>query len=102
MQVATIKLTGPDFKKLDSVCQQIKEICVKTGAKISGPVPLPTKKLHVPVRKTPCGDGTDTYEHWQMRIHKRLINIETNERTLRQVMRVRVPDQVMIEIELKE
>jgi len=102
MQVATIKLTGPDFKKLDSVCQQIKEICLKTGAKISGPVPLPTKKLRVPVRKTPCGDGTDTYEHWQMRIHKRLINIETNERTLRQVMRVRVPNQVMIEIELKE
>jgi len=102
MQIATIKLTGPDFKKLDSVCQQIKEICKKTGAKVSGPVPLPTKRLKIPVRKSPCGDGSETYEHWEMRIHKRLMNIETNERTLRQVMRVKVPDQVMIEIELKE
>lgn len=102
MQVATVKLTGPDFKKLDSVCTQIKDICKRTGAKISGPVPLPTKKLKIPTRKSPCGDGSETYEHWEMRIHKRLINIETNERTLRQVMRVRVPDRVMIEIELKE
>ncbi|MCD4740734.1 30S ribosomal protein S10 [archaeon] len=102
MQIATVKLTGPDFKKLDSVCAQIKDICQKTGAKISGPVPLPTKKLHIPTRKSPCGDGSETYEHWEMRIHKRLMNIETNERTLRQVMRVRVPDKVMIEIELKE
>ena len=102
MQIATIKLTGPDFKKLDSVCQQIKEICKKTGAKVSGPVPLPTKRLKIPVRKSPCGDGSETYEHWEMRIHKRLMNIETNERTLRQVMRVKVPGQVMIEIELKE
>lgn len=102
MQIATIKLTGPDFKKLDSVCQQIKEICKKTGAKVSGPVPFPTKRLKIPIRKSPCGDGSETYEHWEMRIHKRLMNIETNERTLRQVMRVKVPDQVMIEIELKE
>ncbi|MCD6414188.1 MAG: 30S ribosomal protein S10 [Candidatus Diapherotrites archaeon] len=102
MQVATIKLTGPDFKRLDSVCHEIKEICKKTGAKVSGPVPLPTKRLKVPIRKSPCGDGSETFEHWEMRIHKRLINVETNERTLRQVMRVKVPDQVMIEIELKE
>ena len=101
-QVATVKLTGPDFKRLNSVCDQIKDICQKTGAKVSGPVPLPTKKLKVPVRKSPCGDGSETFEHWQMRIHKRLLNIETDERTLRQVMRVQVPDQVHIEIELKE
>ena len=62
MQVATIKLTGPDFKKLDGVCSQIKDICQKTGAKVSGPVPLPTKKLKLPVRKSPCGDGSETFQ----------------------------------------
>ncbi|MBN3037451.1 MAG: 30S ribosomal protein S10 [Candidatus Diapherotrites archaeon] len=102
MQVATVKLTGPDYKKLDDVCAQIKDICKRTGAKVSGPIPLPTKKLKIPTRRSPCGDGSETFEQWEMRIHKRLLNIETDERTLRQVMRVQVPDQVSIEIELKE
>lgn len=100
-QIASIKLVSPDYSKLEEVCKEIKEITAKTGAKLSGPVPLPTKKLIVPTRKSPCGDGSETWEKWQMRIHKRLITIEADERTLRQIMRVQVPDQVHIEIELK-
>lgn len=100
-QTASIRLISPDYSLLEDVCNQIKDIASRTGAKLSGPVPLPTKRLSVTPRKTPCGDGTDTYERWQMRIHKRLINIEADERTLRQIMRVQVPDSVHIEIELK-
>ncbi len=100
-QVASIKLISSDYKKLEDVCNEIKDIAEKTGASVSGPIPLPTKKMVVPTMKSPCGDGSETYEHWQMRIHKRLINIQADERTLRQIMRVQVPDQVHIEIELK-
>ena len=100
-QTASIKLISPEYSKLQEVCNEIKEIAKKTGAKVSGPIPLPTKKLTVPTLKTPCGDGSKTWEKWQMRVHKRLINIEADERTLRQIMRVQVPDQVHIEIELK-
>lgn len=94
-------MVSPNYSLLEDVCTQIKDIASRTGAKLSGPVPLPTKRLSVTPRKTPCGDGTDTYERWQMRIHKRLINIEADERTLRQIMRVQVPESVHIEIELK-
>lgn len=100
-QTASIKLISPEYGKLQEVCSEIKAIAQKTGAKVSGPIPLPTKKLTVPTLKTPCGDGSKTWEKWQMRVHKRLINIEADERTLRQIMRVQVPDQVHIEIELK-
>lgn len=100
-QTASIKLVSPDYQKLESVCTEIKDIAVKTGAKVSGPIPLPTKKLTISTLKTPCGDGSKTWEKWQMRVHKRLLNIEADERTLRQIMRVQVPDQVHIEIELK-
>jgi small subunit ribosomal protein S10 len=100
-QTASIKLVSPDYKKLESVCGDIKDIASKTGAKVSGPIPLPTKKLSITTMKTPCGDGSKTWEKWQMRVHKRLINIEADERTLRQIMRVQVPDSVHIEIELK-
>ena len=68
---------------------------------MKGPVPLPTRKIVVPVRKTPCGDGTSTWDKWELRVHKRLIDMEADERAMRQIMRVQVPEEVTIEIELK-
>lgn len=100
MAKARIKLVGKNPIELDDVCNQIKDIAKSTGVPIRGPVPLPTRKLQISTRRTPCGDGTDTYEHWEMRIHKRIIDVAGDERTLRQIMRVRVPDTVHIEISL--
>lgn len=98
---ARISLTGTDPVNVDRVCNQIKEISKKTGVSISGPIPLPTKKLTVPCRKSPDGEGTETWERWTMRIHKRLIDLGADERALRQLMRIKVPDGVNIEIILK-
>jgi len=100
-QKARIALSGIDAQKVDSVCRQIREISQKTGVEIAGPIPLPTKRLRVPVRKGPDGGGSSTIDHWEMRIHKRLIDIDADERALRQVMRIQVPDGVNIEIVLK-
>ena len=100
-QRARIYLSGTDPQKVDLVCRQIKEISSRTGVDIAGPIPLPTKHLRVPVRKGPDGGGTSTIDHWEMRIHKRLIDIDADERALRQVMRIQVPDGVNIEIVLK-
>ena len=47
------------------------------------------------------GEGKATWEKWELRIHKRLVGIEADERAMRQVMKVNVPDNVSIEIELK-
>ena len=53
------------------------------------------------VRKTPDGEGKASWEKWELRIHKRLIGIGADERAMRQVMKINVPDNVSIEIELK-
>ncbi|HKS59906.1 MAG TPA: 30S ribosomal protein S10 [Thermoplasmata archaeon] len=100
-QKARISLSGTDPQKVDTVCRQIREISQKTGVAIAGPIPLPTKRLRVPVRKGPDGGGSSTIDHWEMRIHKRLIDLDADERALRQVMRIQVPDGVSIEIVLK-
>lgn len=100
-QKARVSLSGTDPRKVDAVCRQIKEITQKTGVDMAGPIPLPTKRLRVPVRKGPDGGGTSTIDHWEMRIHKRLIDLDADERALRQVMRIQVPDGVSIEIVLK-
>jgi small subunit ribosomal protein S10 len=105
MEYARIKLAGRNHKKLDEICSQIKEIADKYGVSIRGPVPLPTKKLKVTTLKTPCGDGTGhgnaTYDRWEMRLHKRIIDIGSNERALHQVVRIQIPEDVKIDIELK-
>lgn len=101
MQKARIRLSSTDPAKLDEVCAQIAGIAERTGVRMKGPVPLPTRKIVVPVRKTPCGDGTSTWDKWELRVHKRLIDMEADERAMRQIMRVQVPEEVTIEIELK-
>jgi ribosomal protein uS10 len=101
MQTARIKLTSTNYKTLEEIGNKIIDVAEKTGAKHSGKIPLPTKKLVVPTRKGPCGGGTESYEHWQMRIHKRIIDIQADERTLKRVLRVDIPDNVHLEIDLK-
>src|SRR4030065_174182 len=56
-QKARIPLSGTDPKKVDNVCQQIKLISDRTGVAMAGPIPLPTKRLVVPLRKSPDRGG---------------------------------------------
>jgi small subunit ribosomal protein S10 len=97
---ARIRLTSTDYQKLEGVCGELRAIAEKTGVKITGPIPLPTKKLKVPVLKSPCGEGTQTWDKWELRVHKRLIDIDAEDRVMRRIMRIRVPDEVYVSIEL--
>ena len=100
VQRARIKLASIDIDKINQICGSIKEIAEKTGVDVRGPIPLPTKKLKITTRKSPCGNGTATWERYEMRIHKRLIDVGADERTLRLVMRVHIPENLNIEIEM--
>ncbi len=97
---ARIRLSSTSPGDINSMCTEIKDIADKTGVKLKGPIPLPTKKLQVPTMKSPNGQGTKTFDKWEMRIHKRLIDVDPNERFLKRLMRIRAPDDVFIEIEL--
>ncbi|MHA1521560.1 MAG: 30S ribosomal protein S10 [Promethearchaeota archaeon] len=100
MQRARIRLSSPDLDALQSVIKEVNRVVKKTGVKQYGPVPLPTKKLIVPTRKTPCGQGTSTWETWELRIHKRLIDINADERSMIMIMKIMFPESVLVEIEL--
>ena len=80
MQKARINLASAEIGKLNQICNSIKEIAEKTGVNISGPIPLPTKRLKVATRKSPDGEGKASWERYEMRIHKRLIDIGVDER----------------------
>lgn len=102
MPKARIKLASVDIDKINQTCDFIKDIAEKTGVEIRGPIPLPTKKMRITTRKSPCGNGTATWERYEMRVHKRLIDLGMDERALRLVMRVPIPEGLNIEIEMIE
>ena len=100
MQKARIKLSSTDINKLNEICSSIQDIVEKTKVTLSGPIPLPTKKLKITTRKSPDGEGKASFDNFEMRIHKRLIDLGVDERALRLVMRVPIPENVNISIEL--
>ena len=100
MQKARIKIASSDIDKINETCAYITNIAEKTGVVMKGPIPLPTKKLKITTRKTVCGQGKASWDHFEMRIHKRLIDIGVDERALRLIMRVPIPEGINIEIEM--
>lgn len=101
-QKARIKLASTDINKINQVCDYIKDIATKTGVDMRGPIPIPTKRLKVTTRKSPSGEGKASWERYEMRIHKRVIDLGIDERALRLVMRVPIPEGLNIEIEMIE
>ena len=77
---------------------EIMNIGKKAGVKVKGPIPLPVKRLNVVTRKSPCGSGTETYEKWEMKIHRRIIDITADDKAIRQLMRLKIPDNVLYRI----
>ena len=101
-QKARIKLASADIGKVNDVCAAIQDIAEKTGVELKGPIPLPTKKLKITTKKSPAFEGKRSWDRFEMRIHKRLVDISADERTLRLVMRVPIPEGLNIEIEMIE
>ena len=97
---ARVNLASTEIDKLNQICDSIVDIAKKTKVEVRGPIPLPTKKLKLTTRRSPDGEGKASWENYEMRIHKRLIDLGVDERALRLVMRVPIPEKVNIEIEL--
>lgn len=98
MAKVRIRLIGEDAEALDNVVNQIKDLSKMLGMKFAGPVRLPRKKMEISCRATPCGDGTDTYEHWEKRVYKRLCDVEGED--IKQILRIKVPTNVLVKISL--
>lgn len=100
MSKARIKLSSTDIEQLNIICNSIKDIASKAGIVIRGPIPLPTKKLKVTTRKSPCGDGKASFDRFEMRVHKRVIDLPLDDRVLHSIMRVPMSKEVNIQIEM--
>ncbi|GFN23048.1 MAG: 30S ribosomal protein S10 [Thermoanaerobacteraceae bacterium] len=99
-QKIRIRLKAFDHRVLDQSSQRIVETARRTGAVVSGPIPLPTKRSVFTVLRSPHVNK-DSREQFQMCIHKRLIDIlEPTPKTIDALMRLDLPAGVDIEIKL--
>jgi small subunit ribosomal protein S20e len=74
MQRCRMTLRCRDTKPLEDTCKTIIQRA-SVNYKTKGPVRIPTKKLSITTRRSPCGNGTNTWDRYEMRIHKRYIDI---------------------------
>jgi len=99
-QKIRIRLKGFDHEVVDQSSKLIVDTAQKTGAKVSGPIPLPTERNLYTVIRSPHKDK-DSREQFEMRTHKRLIDIlEPTSSTVDSLMRLDLPAGVDIEIKL--
>ena len=95
-----IRMKAFDHKILDQSARQIVETAQRTGADVSGPVPLPTEKNRFTVMRSPFIDK-DSQEHFEMRTHNRLIDVlDPTPKTVDALMRLNLPAGVNVEIKL--
>ena len=99
-QKIRIRLKGYDHEVVDQSAKLIVDTAQKTGAHVSGPIPLPTERNLYTVIRSPHKDK-DSREEFEMRTHKRLIDIlDPSSSTVDSLMRLDLPAGVDIEIKL--
>ncbi|RPA95130.1 ribosomal protein S1 [Choiromyces venosus 120613-1] len=81
-----ITLTSRKVQSLEKVTADLIERAKSKSLRVKGPVRLPTKVLKVTTRKTPCGEGSKTWDCFEMRIHKRLIDLNAPTEVVKQII----------------
>ncbi|QQS38973.1 30S ribosomal protein S10 [Candidatus Woesebacteria bacterium] len=95
-----VKLKAYDHRVIDEAAVKILDSAISTGAKVIGPVPLPTKRTLIPILKSPFVNK-DAQEHFETLVHKRLIDIlDPSPRTIDSLSNLDLPAGVSIEIKM--
>lgn len=95
-----VKLKSYDHRVIDEAAAKILDSAMASGAKIVGPIPLPTKRTVIPVLESPF-KHKDAQEHFEVLVHKRLVDIlDPSERTIDMLSNLELPAGVSIEVKM--
>jgi small subunit ribosomal protein S10 len=95
-----VRLKSYDARVIDLCCQQILDTAIRTGAKVVGPIPLPTKRTVYCVDQSPFIDK-NARDHFEMKVHKRLIDIVSpTDKTIDSLTHLELPAGINIEIKM--
>uniref|UniRef100_A0A7S3D774 Small ribosomal subunit protein uS10 domain-containing protein n=1 Tax=Palpitomonas bilix TaxID=652834 RepID=A0A7S3D774_9EUKA len=93
-----ITLTSRNVRNLEKVCSDLVKGAKDKKLRVKGPVRLPTKRLVITCRKTPCGEGSKTWDRYEMRIHKRLVDFHSPAEVVKQITSINVEPGVDVEV----
>merc|ERR1711998_239961 len=93
-----IYLTSRNVKALEKVCADLIKGAKDKRLLCKGPVRMPTKTLRIMTRKAPNGEGTNTYDRFEMRIHKRVIDLHSPSETVKQITSINIEPGVVVEV----
>ena len=95
-----VRLKSYDARVIDSTCQQILDTAIRTGAKVIGPIPLPSQRSVYAVNRSTFIDK-NARDHFQIKVHKRLIDIiSPTEKTIDSLTHLELPAGVNVEIRM--
>jgi small subunit ribosomal protein S20e len=97
-----ITLTSRKVKELERVCEDLIKGARTKRLRHSGPVRLPTKVLRITTRKAPAGEGTNTWDRFELRIHKRLIDLHASPEVVRSLTQISIDPAVEVEVTIAE
>ncbi|KAH1267842.1 40S ribosomal protein S20-2 [Glycine max] len=70
--------------------------------RVKGPVRMPTKVLNITTRKSPCGEGTNTWDRFELRVHKRVIDLHSSPDVVKQITSITIEPGVEVEVTIAD
>eukprot|EP01129_Flabellula_baltica_P005021 TRINITY_DN178_c0_g1_i2.p1 TRINITY_DN178_c0_g1~~TRINITY_DN178_c0_g1_i2.p1 ORF type:complete len:133 (-),score=40.18 TRINITY_DN178_c0_g1_i2:116-514(-) len=97
-----ITLSSRNVKNLEKVCNDLIRGAREQRTVVRGPARMPTKTLRITTRKSPCGEGTNTWDRFEMRIHKRVIDLYSRTDVVSQITNIAIEPGVHVEVTLED
>ncbi|KAL3570261.1 hypothetical protein D5086_027510 [Populus alba] len=85
-----ITLSSKNVKNLEKVCTDLVRGAKDKRLRVKGPVRIPTKVLNITTRKSPCGEGTNTWDRFELRVHKRVIDLFSSADVVKQITSITI------------
>lgn len=95
-----VTLSGTTSGPVEKACTDISNYAFSKNMKVRGPMRMPTKHLHLTTRKTPCGQGSKTWDHFEMSVHKRVVDLISVAGNVEGVSKLRVDPSVIVELQV--
>ncbi|KAF8336768.1 ribosomal protein S10p/S20e-domain-containing protein [Amanita rubescens] len=93
-----ITLTSSNVKNLEKFSSDLINRAKDKQLRVKGPVRLPTKVLKITTRKTPCGEGSKTWDRYELKVHKRLIDLNASSEVVKQITSISLEPGVEVEV----
>merc|ERR1719384_2020255 len=93
-----ITLSSAKVVPLEKVCEELLRGAKAQEVRVKGPMRMPTKTLRLHTMKAPCGEGTITWDRYQMRVHKRVIDLILPSETVKKITSINIEPGVDVEV----